>query len=106
MGLAGQFGCSLVHIQNIVPASRRTEAIATFGSSGFLGMMTGTILGDVIFDHTNGSSRYVALFGASAACGSCYLLFTLYLTRSYRHQPPTERRRALRACSASTGPAR
>ncbi|NNJ27467.1 hypothetical protein LzC2_35720 [Planctomycetes bacterium LzC2] len=95
VGLAGQFGCSLVHIQNIVPASRRTEAIATFGSSGFLGMMTGTVLGDVIFHHSVGASRYVALFGASAACGLTYLLFTLYLTRTYRHEPPTERTGAI-----------
>ncbi|MFH5805371.1 MFS transporter [Alienimonas sp. DA493] len=91
VGLAGQFGCSLVHIQNIVPARRRTEAIATFGSSGFLGMMSGTILGDVIFYQTVGADRYLALFGASAACGTIYLLFTLYLTRSYRHDAPDER---------------
>ena len=95
VGLAGQFGCSLVHIQNLVPASRRTEAIATFGSSGFLGMMTGTILGDFIFHHTAGDSRYAVLFGASAACAGAYLLFTLYLTRDYRHEPPAERASAL-----------
>ena len=87
VGLAGQFGCSLVHVQNIVPARRRTEAIATFGSSGFLGMMTGTIVGDVIFHNTAGETRYAVLFGASAACALTYLLFTLWLTR---HQsPPT-----------------
>ena len=81
VGLAGQFGCSLVHIQNIVPARRRTEAIATFGSSGFLGMMGGTILGDVIFHNTAGAGRFATLFGASAAGGATYLLFTLWLTR-------------------------
>ena len=96
VGLAGQFGCSLVHIQNIVPAKRRTEAIATFGSSGFLGMMTGTILGDVIFYHTAGATRYAVLFGASATCAGLYLLFTLYLTRNYRHERPAERRSAFR----------
>ena len=96
VGLAGQFGCSLVHIQNIVPASRRTEAIATFGSSGFLGMMTGTILGDLIFHRTDGAGRYATLFAASAACAGVYLLFTLYLTRGVRHEPPAERVSALR----------
>ena len=91
VGLAGQFGCSLVHIQNLVPARRRTEAIATFGSSGFLGMMTGTIAGDFIFHHTAGAARYAVLFGASAACSVIYLLFTLWLTRRNVHEPPTER---------------
>ena len=95
VGLAGQFGCSLVHIQNLVPARRRTEAIATFGSSGFLGMMTGTIAGDVIFDRTDGAGRYAVLFGASAACGAAYLLFTLWLTRKNVHEPPAERASAL-----------
>ena len=88
VGLAGQFGCSLVHIQNIVPARRRTEAIATFGSSGFLGMMGGTIFGDVIFYNIAGAARYPALFGASAACAAAYLLFTLWLTRG--QTPPTK----------------
>ena len=96
VGLAGMFGCSLVHIQNLVPASRRTEAIGTFGSSGFLGMMTGTVLGDLLFAAFDGAARYAVLFGASAACSTVYLFMTLYLTRGERHARPTEHTSAVR----------
>ena len=43
--LAGMFTCSIVHIQNQVPAERRTEVIGNLGSSGFLGMIVGSLLG-------------------------------------------------------------
>ncbi len=49
IGLAGMFTCSTVHIQSLVPPHRRTEVIGSLGSSGFVGMILGAVLGDVIF---------------------------------------------------------
>ena len=49
IGLAGMFTCSIVYVQNIVPLDRRTEAIGSLGTSGFLGIIAGSSLGDAIF---------------------------------------------------------
>jgi len=85
-GLGGMFACSMTHIQNQVPAYRRTEMIASLGSSGFLGMMTGSQLGDLIFMLTpEGMFRYGVLFGCSAGFGVLYLVIVLWLTR---HETP------------------
>ncbi|MAT14184.1 MAG: MFS transporter, partial [Planctomyces sp.] len=48
VGLAGMTTCSMVHIQNQAPDHRRTEIIGTLGSSGFVGMILGSQLGDFI----------------------------------------------------------
>lgn len=85
-GLGGMFACSMTHIQNQVPAYRRTEVIATLGSSGFLGMMTGSQLGDLILLLTPDSMvRYYCLFGLSGAFGILYLGIVLWLTRHETH---------------------
>ena len=66
---------------------RRTEAIATFGSSGFLGMMGGTILGDVIFHNTAGDGAVRgAVRGQRGRARGRICSFTLWLTR--RQEPP------------------
>lgn len=86
-GLGGMFACSMTHIQNQVPAHRRTEMIATLGSSGFLGMMTGSQLGDLILVFTPDTMlRYLWLFGCSGAFGLLYLLIVLWLTRHETHR--------------------
>ena len=48
VGLTGMFACSMTHIQNHVPSDRRTEIIGNLGSSGFVGMILGSNLGDWI----------------------------------------------------------
>lgn len=88
VGVAGMFTCSVVHIQNMVPLHRRTEAIGALGTSGFLGTMAGANLGDWIFAiYPQGQARYIALFGAAAAFGVFYLAVVLFLTRRDLHVP-------------------
>ncbi|MEX0718911.1 MAG: MFS transporter [Planctomycetaceae bacterium] len=89
VGLAGMFTCSMVHIQNQVPAHRRTEVIASLGSSGFVGMIVGTRAGDWIFRHTaDVDARYWILFGAVTALGGLYLFIVWVVTRADVHKRP------------------
>lgn len=91
VGLAGMFTCSMVFIQNQVPAHRRTEVIGSLGSSGFLGMIVGTQLGDWIF-HTwsPGQGQFVLLFGGAAGLGALHLAIVVFLTRKDVHNRPDE----------------
>ena len=95
IGLAGMFSCSVVHIQNQVPPHRRTEVIGSLGSSGFLGTILGTQLGDLMLyflapsrapDHW----RFVALFGSVGVLALVNLVIMLRLTRDDVHLPPHE----------------
>ncbi|MEX0700816.1 MAG: MFS transporter [Planctomycetales bacterium] len=91
VGLAGMFTCSMVHIQNQVPVRRRTEVIASLGSSGFVGMIAGSLLGDRIFNVLpEGHARFMVLFGIAAALGLLYLLIVFAMTRGDVHQRPHE----------------
>jgi MFS family permease len=88
-GLAGMFTCSMVHVQNLVPAQRRTEVIAALGSSGFVGMFVGTQLGDGIFALLAGSDwKFWVLFGGSALLGLVYAGIVIVVTRGERHERP------------------
>ena len=90
VGLAGNFTCSAVHIQNLVPPHRRTEILGSLGSSGFLGMILGPLIGDAIFDRFDGRARFVVLFGSSLLLGATYLAILVFLTRGERHVRPGE----------------
>ena len=91
IGLAGMFTCSIVYIQNQVPSHRRTEVIGTLGSSGFIGMILGSQLGDLILNAMPaGQPQFLALFGGAAALGVFYLAMVVYLTRHDRHRRPHE----------------
>lgn len=91
VGIAGMFTCSIVHIQNQVPPHRRTEMIGNLGSSGFLGMILGSQLGDLIFNSVPaGRPQFLILFGSATALGFFYLLVVLYVTRNDNHQRPHE----------------
>jgi len=91
IGVAGMFTCSIVHVQNMVPVYRRTEAIGALGTSGFLGMIAGSNLADGIFAlYPPSDATFVALFGTAAALGLFYLLLVVYLTRRDLHVIPHE----------------
>jgi MFS family permease len=91
IGLASMFTCSNVHIQSQAPLHRRTEAIASLGSSGFLGMVLGAQLGDLMFDRLpRGDLLFVVLFGTTAALGAAYLFIVLRLTRHDIPVQPTQ----------------
>ena len=85
-GIGGMFACSITHIQNQVPPHRRTEVIGSLGSSGFLGMIVGSQLGDLILTNTSDSMlRYWILFGTAALLAFIYLMIVFWLTRKDVH---------------------
>jgi MFS family permease len=91
IGIAGMFTCSVIHIQVDVPAHRRTEIIGVLGSSGFLGMVCGGLVGDLIFKSIPpGREAYQGLFAAAAIMGVIYLFLITYITREDEKpdQPP------------------
>jgi len=89
--LSGMFTCSIVHIQNQVPAHRRTEIIGSLGSSGFVGMVVGSQLGDWIFNtFPVDPTKFTALFGIAMVLGVFYLTIVTFLTRRQVHQRPHE----------------
>lgn len=90
IGLGGVFTCSNVHVQGMVPAHRRTEAIGTLGSGGFLGMFLGTAIGDAIFHLFDGGFRFTVLFGTATLLGLLHLVLIVCVTRRDRHVPPAE----------------
>ncbi len=88
-GLAGMFSCSIVHIQNQVPASRRTEIIGSLGSSGFVGTILGTQLGDLIFRYLpEGQARFMAMFGGAATLGLAHAGVVFWMTLHDSHSHP------------------
>jgi MFS family permease len=91
VGLTGMFACSMTHIQNHVPPERRTEIIGNLGSSGFVGMILGSNLGDWILLVVPPSYKFQVLFGGSAAIGLFYLVVIMLLVGDQVHsgQPRT-----------------
>ena len=89
IGVAGMFTCSMVNIQNVVPAERRTEAIGSLGTSGFLGMIIGSLLGDIAFAALpDGGARFTVVFAVALALGGIYLALVLLITRNHRRPEP------------------
>ena len=88
IGLAGALTCSTVHIQSLVRPERRTEIIASLGSSGFVGMILGALLGDLIFLQLEGRTRFLVLFGGATLLGALYIGFVAFITRGDHHQRP------------------
>jgi len=90
VGVAGMFTCSIVNIQDQVPAHRRTEVIGSLGSSGFIGTVLGTNLGDLIFHvWPEGRGPFVAIFGTTLLGGLLHTLIVLTLTRQEQHVAPS-----------------
>ena len=89
IGIAGMFTCSMVNIQNEVPAGRRTEAIGSLGTSGFLGMILGSILGDIAFAALpGGGGRFTLLFSVALALGCVYLVLVFVITHNHNRPRP------------------
>jgi MFS family permease len=82
VGLTGMFACSMAHIQNHVPSDRRTEIIGNLGSSGFVGMILGSNLGDLILLFvSHPRTQFLMLFGGAGLIGLFYLAVVIALTR-------------------------
>ena len=87
LGIGGMISSSMTHIQNLVPAYRRTEIIATLGSSGFLGIIVGSQLSDLISRFTPDTLlRHQAFFGTTALLGAIYLVIVFGITRNEPRQ--------------------
>ncbi len=89
LGLAVMFVGSNAHIQLKVPHHRRTEAIGSLGSSGFVGMIAGaqleTLLRRWIVDPEN---FFHTLFLIAAFVGVAYLILVWRLTRDDHYETP------------------
>ncbi|QDT48303.1 major facilitator superfamily transporter [Symmachiella dynata] len=91
VSMACMFSCSIVYVQGIVPAHRRTEVIASLGSSGFVGMIIGPLLGDLVFTTLpSGWPQFSALFGTAAALSTAYFVIVYRLTQNDRHSQPAQ----------------
>ncbi len=88
IGISAMFVCSNLHIQLRVPPHRRTEAIGSLGSSGFVGMIVGAQLGDLLFFRYTGPDLFSTLFATASAFGLLYLVFVLALTQQDSHETP------------------
>ncbi len=89
--LAGVFGSSITSISRKLPLARTAEVIGTLGTSGFIGMAVGPMLGDYFCGHepiTRGDLN--ALFVVAAALG----VFSLFCAElATRHEAPPRRGR-------------
>lgn len=91
ISLAGMFTCSMVHIQNHVPPERRTEVIGNLGSSGFVGMIIGSNLGDLLMNiDAAPPTKFNYLFGVAAVMAACHFLISIALTWKQKHIKPQD----------------
>ncbi len=77
----------------VAPAHRRAESLGTVGVGGFLGMMTGPAIGDVIFANPHHGARTFAIFFTTVAAlslASGVVLANVRLPAPVRHvhHPP------------------
>ncbi|MEQ9408294.1 MAG: MFS transporter [Fuerstiella sp.] len=96
-GLAGMFTCGTFHIQSCVAEHRRTEFIALLGSSGFLGMILGPQLADLLRWLADGDADvfFPRVFGMAALLLGCYTACVLLVTRGLPPPAPHEARPSL-----------
>jgi len=91
ISLAGMFTCSMVHIQNHVPPERRTEVIGNLGSSGFVGMIIGSNLGDFLMNiDAAPPAKFHYLFGTAALMAVGHFFISAALTWKQPHEKPKD----------------
>jgi MFS family permease len=82
---------AILHVQNQAPRARRTEVVGNFGSSGFIGMILGSQLGDLIFAATaEDHSRFYILFGLATLLTVAHGVLAVVITRGDAHVRPSE----------------
>ena len=80
--VAGVFGASITYISRRVPPARMAEIIGTLGSSGFIGILLGPLLGDWIFsDGTVLRPQLDRMFLFAAGLGSLSFVAAWAATR-------------------------
>ncbi len=89
--LAGVFGSSITSISRTLPLARTAEVIGMLGTSGFIGMAVGPMLGDYFCGHEPITrSDLNAMFVVAAALGVVSLFC---VERATRYEPPPRRGR-------------
>lgn len=94
--VAGAFGASITYISRRAPVARMAEIVGTLGTSGFLGMILGTTLGDGLCPGKSPDRASVdRLFIAAAVLGLMALVCAFFATwgvprrvRPGRRRPP------------------
>jgi MFS family permease len=89
--MAGVFGASITSVSRSLPLARMAEVIGSLGTSGFIGMALGPLVGDYFCGGasiTRGDLNW--LFGVAAALGVVSLLCAEFATRA---EPRPRRRR-------------
>lgn len=90
--LAGFFGASITYISGRAPVARIAEVVGTLGTSGFIGMVFGTWLGDALLIYAEIDRTHVdRMFVAAALLGSASFVMSWLATRG--HLPPVRRKR-------------
>ena len=80
--VAGVFGASITYVSRSVPPIRMAEIIGTLGSSGFIGILLGPLLGDWIFaDGTELKPQLDRMFLIAAGLGGLSFVAAWAATR-------------------------
>ena len=89
--IAGIFGASITSISRRAPTWRIAEVVGTLGTSGFVGMVLGSLLGDYLLPAAATQRWQVdQMFYAAAGLGAASLVFAWLATRG--HVPPERRK--------------
>lgn len=92
--IAGVFGASITYISRRAPLLRVAEIVGTLGTSGFVGMMAGTTLGDLLCRSAKPTRGEIdRLFLVATVMGTLALLFAVMATHGTakplkRRSPP------------------
>lgn len=88
IGLAGAFGASITSISLKAPKGRSTELIGVLGSSGFIGLGIGPVLGDMIFsESTPVETKIHLMFLVALLAGGVAFVLTFFATWGERPRP-------------------
>ena len=79
LGAAFVFSSSLAYITHHAPPDRRTEAIGILGVGGFIGMILGPALGDLILGETRNYENFQTLFYVTEASLAIPALLLFFL---------------------------
>ncbi|WP_437227240.1 MFS transporter [Planctomicrobium sp. SH661] len=89
IGMASMFAAALSFVQGLAPPHRRTEIIGTYGASGFLGMIAGAQLGDLLFKlYPDSTTLFPVLFGLTMFMGAVHGFLAIFMTGGEVHVRP------------------
>ena len=91
--IAGAFGASITSIFHRVPKNRMAEAVGALGSSGFVGMVVGPQIGDLLLGSGGVTAHGLrAMFITAMGLGAVSFASAYFATKGDR--PPRRRRKA------------